>query len=175
MARYRRGLVWGVLCVVASNVVGLVQPQVLRFAVDDLYKGVTAEKLGRYAMVLFGIALLAGLFRYFMRQSVIAISRKLEYDLRNELFAHLQKLPTSWYQEHRTGETMSVATNDLSAVRLMLGPGVMYTVNTITVGVVSIGFMLAISPRLTLWSLLPMPFTSCHRRREPRTPPPAQP
>ncbi len=160
MARYRRGLLWGVLCVVASNVVGLVQPQVLRFAVDDLYKGVTAEKLGRYAMVLFGIALLAGLFRYFMRQSVIAISRKLEYDLRNELFAHLQKLPTSWYQEHRTGETMSVATNDLSAVRLMLGPGVMYTVNTITVGVVSIGFMLAISPRLTLWSLLPMPFTS---------------
>lgn len=160
MARYRAGLVWGVLCVVAANVVALVQPQVLRFAVDDLYRGVTAEKLGRYAMLLFGIALTAGLFRYFMRQSVIAISRHLEYDLRNELFAHLQRLPAEWYQAHRTGETMSAATNDLSAVRMMLGPGVMYTVNTITVGVVSIAFMIAISPRLTFWSLLPLPLVS---------------
>lgn len=160
MARYRAGLVWGVLCVVASNVVALVQPQVLRFAVDDLYRGVTAEKLGRYAMLLFGIALTAGLFRYFMRQSVIAISRHLEYDLRNALFAHLQRLPAEWYQAHRTGETMSAATNDLSAVRMMLGPGVMYTVNTLTVGVVSIAFMVAISPRLTFWSLLPLPLVS---------------
>lgn len=160
MGRYRRGLAWGVLCVAVANAFALVQPQVLRFAVDDLYRGVTAEKLGRYALLLFAIALAAGVFRYFMRQTVIAISRHLEYDLRNELFAHLQRLPVSWYQEQRTGETMSVATNDLSAVRLMLGPGVMYTVNTITVGLVSLGFMLAISPRLTFWSLLPLPFVS---------------
>lgn len=129
-------------------------------AVDDLYRGVTAEKLGRYALILFGIAVVAGIFRYAMRQTLIAISRHLEYDLRNELFAHLQRLPLPWFQRRRTGEMMSIATNDMSAVRMMLGPGVMYTVNTLTVGVVSIAFMFAISPRLTFWSLLPLPLVS---------------
>jgi ATP-binding cassette subfamily B protein len=128
--------------------------------VDDLYRGVTAAKLGRYAVILFGIAVLAGLFKYGMRQWIIAISRRLEYDLRNRLFEHLETLPVSWFHERRTGEIMSVATNDLSAVRAMLGPGVMYTVNTVTVAVASVAFMLGISPRLTLYSLLPLPFVS---------------
>ncbi len=132
----------------------------LRYAVDDLYKGVTAEKLGRYALMLFGIAIAAGLFKYAMRQFIIAISRRLEYELRNELFEHLQTLDAPWFQSHRTGETMSIATNDLSAVRMMLGPGVMYTVNTIIVSAVSIGFMVSISPRLTFYSLLPLPLVS---------------
>ena len=154
------GLVWGVFCVACANLISLAQPQVLRFAVDDLYKGVTAEKLGRYALMLFGIALVAGLFKYAMRQSIIAISRHLEYDLRNDLFAHLQRQPLEYFQRNRTGEIMSIATNDMSAVRMMLGPGLMYTVNTLTVGVVAIGFMLAISPRLTFYSLLPLPIVS---------------
>ncbi len=148
------------MCVACANLIALAQPQVLRHAVDDLYRGVTAEKLGRYALILFGIALGAGLFRFAMRKTLIAISRRLEYDLRNELFAHLQRLPVGWFQHRRTGELMSVATNDLAAVRMMLGPGVMYTVNTLTVGIVSIAFMLAISPRLTFWSLLPLPLVS---------------
>ena len=147
-------------CVIAGNLVALAQPQVLRLAVDDLYRGVTAEKLGRYALILMAIALGAGVFRFAMRMSVIGISRRLEYDLRNELFAHLERMPVSWFQAARTGETMSVATNDMSAVRMMLGPGLMYTVNTITVGIVAIAFMVAISPRLTFWSLLPLPLVS---------------
>lgn len=151
---------WGIVCVACANLIALAQPQVLRFAVDDLYRGVTAEKLGRYALILFGIALGAGLFRFAMRKTLIAMSRRLEYDLRNELFAHLQRLPLGWFQHRRTGELMSVATNDLAAVRMMLGPGVMYTINTLTVGLVSIAFMLAISPRLTFWSLLPLPLVS---------------
>lgn len=138
----------------------LTQPQVLRLAVDDLYRGVTAQKLGNYALILLAIAVVAGLFRYWMRQAVIGISRHVEYDLRNDLFAHLQTLPLQYFQRTRTGEIMSRATNDLSAVRMMLGPGVMYLVNTAVVAVVSIGFMLAISPRLTLYSLLPLPLVS---------------
>lgn len=148
------------LCVAAANLVSLAQPQVLRFAVDDLYEGVTAEKLGRYAIMLFAIAVVAGVFKYLMRQFIIAISRRLEYELRGELFEHLQTLDAPWLQSHRTGEVMSIATNDLSAVRMMLGPGVMYTVNTIIVSVVSIAFMVAISPRLTFYSLLPLPIVS---------------
>ncbi|HEY6866021.1 MAG TPA: ABC transporter ATP-binding protein, partial [Candidatus Eisenbacteria bacterium] len=136
------------------------QPQVLRFAVDDLYQGVTAEKLGRYALILFGIAVAAGIFKFWMRQSVIGISRHIEYDLRNELFAHLQRLPVQYFQRARTGEIMSRATNDLSAVRMMLGPGLMYLVNTAVVALVSVAFMLAISPPLTVISLLPLPLVS---------------
>ena len=140
--------------------VQLAQPQVLRFAIDDLYRGVTAEKLGGYALLVVGIAVLAGLFRFAMRHWVIGISRKLEFDLRNELFAHLQRQPLEWFQRRRTGELMSIATNDMAAVRMMLGPGVMYTVNTLTVGILSVSFMLVISRRLTLLSLLPLPLVS---------------
>lgn len=159
-ARYRTGLAWGIVCVACANLVALAQPQVLRYAVDDLYRGVTADKLGRYALILFGIAVVAGLFKYGMRQSVIAISRHLEYDLRNELFARLQQQDAAWFQRHRTGEIMSIATNDMSAVRMMVGPGVMYTVNTLVVSAVSIAFMVAISPRLAFYSLLPLPIVS---------------
>jgi ATP-binding cassette subfamily B multidrug efflux pump len=133
---------------------------VLRLAVDDLYKGVTAEKLGRYALILFLIALAGGAFKYWMRLRVIGISRHVEFDLRNDLFAHLLRLPLEYFQRHRTGEIMSRATNDLAAVRMMLGPGLMYLVNTVVVGIASFGFMLAISPRLTLYALLPLPLVS---------------
>ena len=95
-----------------------------------------------------------------MRHFVIGISRHIEFDLRNDLFAHLQRLPLEYYQRTRTGEIMSRATNDLSAVRMMLGPGIMYMVNTVTVAAVSIACMLAISPRITFYSLLPLPLVS---------------
>jgi ATP-binding cassette, subfamily B, multidrug efflux pump len=160
LARYRRGLIWGVTCVTLANLIALAQPQVLRFAIDDLYRGVTAEKLGRYGVMLLAIAIVAGLFKYWMRQAIIAISRHLEFDLRNDLFTHLQRLSASYFQRERTGEIMSRATNDLAAVRMMLGPGIMYLVNTVVTALVSIGFMLAISPRVTLYALLPLPFVS---------------
>lgn len=148
------------MAVVCANMVQLAQPQVLRGAIDDLYRGVTAEKLGRHALAVLGIAVLAGLFRFLMRHWVIGISRRLEYELRNELFAHLQRQPAQWFQARRTGELMSLATNDLAAVRMLLGPGIMYTVNTLSVGVLSIVFMLRLSPHLTLLSLLPLPLVS---------------
>jgi ATP-binding cassette, subfamily B, multidrug efflux pump len=142
--------------VALADVVSLTQPQVLRHAVDDLYRGVTAAKLGRYALILFGIAIVAGVFKYWMRQVVIGISRHVEFDLRNDLFAHLERLPLGTYQRGRTGDVMSRTTNDLAAVRMMVGPGVMYTVNTVVTAAVSLGFMIAISPRLTALSMLPL-------------------
>jgi len=150
----------GIACVVLTNAIALTQPHVLRLAVDDLYRGVTSAKLARYALILLGIAAAGGVFKYLMRHYVIGISRHLEYDLRNELFAHLQRLPLEYYQRARTGEIMSRATNDMSAVRMMLGPGIMYLVNTLVVAAVSIAFMVAISPRLTVYSLLPLPLVS---------------
>jgi len=147
-------------CVLLTNWISLTQPQVLRLAVDDLYRGVTADKLGRYALLLFVIALAGGAFKYLMRHLVIGISRHVEFDLRNDLFGHLLRLPAQYFQHHRTGEIMSRATNDLAAVRMMLGPGVMYLVNTLAVGSAAVFLMLAISPRLTLYALLPLPIIS---------------
>ena len=103
LARYRGGLVWGLVCVAIANLIALAQPQVLRYAVDDLYKGVTSEKLGRYAVMYFAVALGAGVFRFLMRHAVIGISRHVEFDLRNELFAHLQRLSLRYFQSTRTG------------------------------------------------------------------------
>jgi ATP-binding cassette subfamily B protein len=145
---------------VLTNTIALTQPHVLRLAVDDLYRGVTSAKLARYALILLGIAAAGGVFKFLMRHFVIGISRHLEYDLRNDLFAHLQRLPLEYYQGTRTGEIMSRATNDLSAVRMMLGPGIMYMVNTVTVAAISIACMVAISPRLTFYTLLPLPLVS---------------
>ena len=147
-------------CVVLTNAVALRQPQVLRLAVDDLYRGVTSAKLGRYALILLAIALVGGVFKYLMRQVVIGISRDIEFDLRNDIFEHLETLPQAYFQRTRTGEILSRATNDLSAVRMMLGPGILYLVNTVTVAAISLGCLIAISPRLSLYSLLPLPFVS---------------
>ena len=145
---------------VLTNAIALTQPHVLKLAVDDLYRGVTSAKLARYALWLLGIAVAGGVFKYLMRHYVIGISRHIEYDLRNDLFAHLQTLPLEYYQRTRIGELMSRATNDLSAVRMMVGPGIMYMVNTVTVAAVSVACMIAIMPRLTMWSLLPLPLVS---------------
>jgi ATP-binding cassette subfamily B multidrug efflux pump len=137
-----------------------VAPRVLQFAIDDLYMGVTRAKLGRYAGLLLLIAGTAGYFRYQMRRIIISASRGFEYDLRNDFFAHLERLPLSFYQTHRTGDLMSRATNDLSAVRMMIGPAVMYLTNTIITAIVSLTLMFMVDVRLTLVALIPLPIVS---------------
>ena len=138
----------------------LVSPWVLKYAIDDLHVGVTHAKLRLYASLLLGLALVGGVFRYGMRRIIIGISRDIEYDVRNDFFAHLERLPLTYFQTHRTGELMSRATNDLSAVRMMVGPAVMYSVNTGLVFVVALVLMLSIDLPLTLVSLAPLPLVS---------------
>jgi ATP-binding cassette subfamily B multidrug efflux pump len=137
-----------------------VSPLVLQFAIDDLYAGVTRSKLAFYAGVLLLIAGLAGYFRYQMRRIIISASRGFEYDLRNDFFAHLERLPMSFFQQNRTGDLMSRATNDLSSVRMMVGPAVMYLANTLITAVVSLSLMFSLDVRLTLIVLLPLPIVS---------------
>ena len=132
----------------------------LQYAIDDLYAGVTRSKLAFYAGVLLLIAGLAGYFRYQMRRIIISASRGFEYDLRNDFFAHLERLPVSFFQQNRTGDLMSRATNDLSSVRMMVGPAVMYLANTLITAVVSLSLMFSLDVRLTLIVLLPLPIVS---------------
>jgi ATP-binding cassette subfamily B protein len=160
LKRHRGGLLWGGLCVLCNNGVWILFPQVLRRAVNDLHSGVTRQKLLTYALLVIAIALIKGIFQFLTRWVVIGISRDIEFDLRNDLFKHLERLSYSYYQRNRTGDIMARATNDLNAVRMLLGPAIMYSANTIVFTAGALFFMLAISPKLTLFAFLPLPIAS---------------
>jgi ATP-binding cassette subfamily B protein len=158
--RYQRAFVLGLACTIVTQAVALASPKVLQYAVDDLTTGVTRAKLLQYAALLLLIGLVGGVFRFLMRRILIGASRDIEYDMRNDFFAHLQTLPPAFFQTHRTGDLMSRATNDLNAVRMMIGPSVMYSANTLLTFVVALSLMIAIDARLTLFALIPLPFVS---------------
>ena len=158
--RHRRRLLLGLSCVVAMTSVSLLSPWVLKYAIDDLTVGVTRGKLGLYGALLLGIAAVGGCFRFLMRRLIVGVSREIEYDIRNDFYAHLERLSLSYFQSERTGDIMSRATNDLSAVRMMAGPAIMYSVNTILVFCIAIILMFSIDIRLTLIALMPLPFVS---------------
>ncbi len=150
----------GLACVLVTTAFQLLSPWILKHAIDDLNAGVTRQKLALYAGLLLGVALVGGVFRFLMRRIIIGASRDIEYDLRNDFFARLQQMPLAYYQARRTGDLMSRATNDLNAVRMMIGPAIMYSANTILVFVVAIVLMISIDARLTLIALVPLPFVS---------------
>jgi ATP-binding cassette subfamily B multidrug efflux pump len=158
--RHRRDIVLGLLATLASTAIQLAGPWILKHAIDDLTRSVTSRKLFLYASLTLGAAVFGGIFRYLTRRLLIGASREMEYDLRNDFFAHLQRLSLGYYQSHRTGDLMSRATNDLNAVRMMIGPAVMYAASTGILFVVAIVLMLSINVKLTLVALLPLPFVS---------------
>ena len=160
LARYRRKFSVGLLFVTITTSLQLLPPWILKYAVDDLTVGVTRAKLVRYALIIFAIACVGAVFRFLMRRVIIGVSREIEYDVRNAFFARLQQMPVGYYQARRTGDLMSRATNDLNAVRMMIGPAVMYSTNTVLVFVVAIIMMLSIDLRLTLIALVPLPLVS---------------
>jgi ATP-binding cassette subfamily B multidrug efflux pump len=158
--RYRRAFVLGLTCVLVTTAIQLLSPWILKHAIDDLNAGVTRQKLAVYAGLLLSVAIVSAVFRFLMRRILIGASRDIEFDVRNAFFARLQQMPLAYYQARRTGDLMSRATNDLNAVRMMVGPAVMYASNTLLVFVVAIILMSSIDGRLTLMALLPLPFVS---------------
>jgi ATP-binding cassette subfamily B multidrug efflux pump len=158
--RYRRSFALGLACVVVTTAIQLLSPWVLKYAIDDLNAGVTRSKLALYAFTLLGIACVGAVFRFLMRRIIIGASRDIEYDLRNAFFSHLQLMPLEYFQARRTGDLMSRATNDLNAVRMMVGPAVMYSASTVLTFIVAIVLMLSIDARLTLIALAPLPLVS---------------
>src|SRR6185503_12523766 len=158
--RYKRQFLLGLICVVLSSTFQLLGPWVLKFAIDDLTRAVTRQKLITYATLILGVACVRAVFLFLMRRIIIGASRHIEYDLRNAFFARLQQMPLGYYQARRTGDLMSRATNDLNAVRTMIGPAVMYSASTVLVFAVAIILMSSIDGRLTLIALLPLPLVS---------------
>ena len=161
--RYRRGMALGVLCLILKDLAQVSQPLMIGRAVDSLSaagSGRAATLFFRYVGYLLGFALLKAVFQFGMRVILIGISRDVEYDLRNDLFHHLTGLAPDYYARTRTGDIMARATNDLNAVRMMLGPGVMYWGETSLTFILAIAVMMRVDWRLALYAILPAPAVS---------------
>ena len=150
LKNHRGRLAAGFVAIILSNSFQMMGPWIMGQAVDSLYATVTRRQLLNYAGILVGLTLLEGICRFASRWWFIGASRDMEYALRSDVFGHLEALPMAFYQRNKTGELMSRATNDLSNVRMLLGPGIMYSTNTIVTAVVAVAFMLSIDWRLTL-------------------------
>lgn len=160
MRRYRWGYLWGTLACICTNIAAVQAPQILKKAIDELQRGVSRERIVFLAAVFVAIYLIKGIFLYTQRWILIGISREIEFDLRNDLFQQLERQDANFYQKYRTGDIMARMTNDLNAVRMLLGPALMYSANTVFFTVGALFFLLRISPWLTLVAWAPMPLAS---------------
>jgi ATP-binding cassette, subfamily B, multidrug efflux pump len=160
LKRYRWGFVVGALCILLSNGAQAGLPRVIGNAAQSLESGVSRHKLLIFTLQVLALAVVRGIFLFLTRWIVIGISRDIEFDLRNDLFAHLETLSYSYYQRTRTGDIMAKATNDLNAVRMLMGPAIMYSANTIVFTAAALWFMVHNSPKLTMYAVLPLPIIS---------------
>src|SRR5438046_9917292 len=162
--KYRSSYIWGSVCVLLMNGIWVLFPLVIGRAIDSLKTADVSQQMLHTIAKLVGLILaVAGskaIFQFLTRWIVIGVSREIEFDLRNDLFRHLEVLSYSFYQRTRTGDIMARATNDLNSVRMLLGPAIMYSANTIVFTAGALAFMLSISPKLTLYAFLPLPIVS---------------
>ncbi|MCU0354490.1 MAG: ABC transporter transmembrane domain-containing protein, partial [Cytophagales bacterium] len=176
LLKYKWHLLLGTLFTIISNLFAVVPAQVVRYAFDlvketiDQYfllagtaaqehiLQVFAHSILIYGVVILVMAVLKGIFLFFMRQTLIVMSRLIEFDLKNEIYAHYQTLPLSFYRRNNTGDLMARISEDVSRVRMYLGPAIMYLLNMVTLVALVVGYMISVSPKLTLFVLLPFPF-----------------
>ncbi len=160
LRRYWRNFALGGLALIVYNGTKAMIPLLIGGAMSDIQHDLSAAKVAHHGLRLLGVAAVAGIALYLTRQIIIGASREIEFDLRNDLFSHLEKQPPEFFQRHRTGDIMAHSTNDLNAVRQLLGPAIMYSANTLVFTAFALPFMLRISPRLTMFAFLPLPFAS---------------
>ena len=157
---YKWYLIVGGFATLASNAFIMLNPYLMKMAFDKLENKAPSREILKLALFIVLFAIVSGIFRFLMRRTIIWMSRKTEYNIRSELFAHLLKLNPTFYHNNRTGDIMARATNDIEAVRMMVGPGIMHIGNASISAVIAISFMLYLSPELTLYSLIPLPVLS---------------
>src|SRR6266550_2489840 len=160
LLRHKKSLALGGLCVAGSAIFSLTKPWIVGSAVNALAKGVNRADLIRYGAMLVGASAIEGLFLYLQRWIIIGASRRIEYEIRNDFFQHLEKLPLRYYHGQRTGDLMSRATNDLSSVRMLIGPAVMYTASSLFVVTGSFIMMIRIDHTMALISLIALPIVA---------------
>src|ERR1700692_1716504 len=160
LKRYWKSLAWGGVAVILYNVIKVMLPLVIGHAIDDMHHGLTEAKILHHAGRLMVVAALSAIFLYITRQVIIGAAREIECDLRNDLFANLERQPANFYHTHRTGDIMARTTNNLNAVRQLLGPAIMYSANTIVFTAAALPLMYRISPKRTFSAFVPLPMAS---------------
>lgn len=160
LRRYWKSLAWGGVAVILYNTIKVMIPLVIGHAIDDMQHGLTEAKILHHGLRLLVIAVFSAIFLYTTRQVIIGASREIEFDMRNDLFANLERQSPEFYHTHRTGDIMARTTNDLNAVRQLLGPAIMYSANTIVFTAAALPFMYRISPKLTFFAFVPLPMAS---------------
>jgi ATP-binding cassette subfamily B multidrug efflux pump len=158
--RYKKQLFLGFLFILLSDLSSVYIPLLLKDGINAIQKHVEYSSLFRYAWMIVVAAVISGVFRYLIRQTIIVVSRKIEYDLRQDFWEHIQKLSLRYFQNNSTGNIMAHATNDINAVRMFVGPAVMYSTDTGVTLIIVLAIMFSISTSLTLYSLIPLPFLS---------------
>lgn len=158
--RYRKKLLFGIIFTLLSNAFAVYAPIVVKNAINDLQISINYEKLIFYALLIVGTTLISGIFRFLIRQTIIVVSREIEYDLRQDFWSHIQFLPLRFFQNNSTGNIMAHATNDINAVRNFLGPAIMYSTDTLSVFIMVIAIMFSINAQVTFYTLIPLPFLS---------------
>lgn len=158
--RYKKKLYWGIFFILLSNAGTIYLPLLLKDSINVLQQNVDSKKLIDYALLIVGTSLFAGVFRFLIRQTIIVVSREIEYDMRQDFWSHIQRLPLRYFQNNSTGNIMAHATNDINAVRMFLGPAVMYSIDTGIRLVIVISIMLFLNFSLTIYSLIPLPVLS---------------
>ncbi|MBM4176297.1 MAG: ABC transporter ATP-binding protein, partial [Ignavibacteria bacterium] len=142
--RHKKKLLWGFVFILLSNISSVYVPILIRDSIDELQKNISSDALLTYALLIVGVTFFSGVFRFLIRETIIVSSRLIEFDMRNDFWDHLQKLPMKFFQNTKTGDIMAHATNDINAVRNFFGPAVMYSVDTATTFVLTIAIMISI-------------------------------
>jgi ATP-binding cassette, subfamily B, multidrug efflux pump len=158
--RYRWSFITGIGSILLSVITSIIAPMFVRQAIDALQHGVSASAMWRYAAAVAGVAAVSGVFLFLQRQTIIVASRRIENDLRNDFFRHLATLSVRYFQNTPTGDVMARSTNDIAAVRMFIGPAVMYSTETFFTFIIILSLLISIHPLLTLFALLPLPFIS---------------
>ena len=159
-AKYKFRLALGVLFILLSNAAQVYIPILLKESIDLLRTHISYDVLLRYSGLIVGTAVFGGIFRFLIRVTIIIVSRKIEYDLRSDFWNHIQNLPTRFFQNNSTGDIMAHVTNDIRAIRMYIGPAVMYSVDTITKIIIVVIIMFSMNPKLTIYTLIPLPLLS---------------
>ena len=158
--RYKKKLFLGFIFILLSNAGSVYVPLLLKDSINALQQNTSESELLKYGMMIVGASLFAGFFRFLIRETIIVVSREIEFDLRKDFWAHIQKLPLRYFQNTSTGNIMAHATNDINAVRMFLGPAVMYSTDTFIRLMIVLTIMILLNVELTMFALLPLPFLS---------------
>ncbi|HEV2844763.1 MAG TPA: ABC transporter transmembrane domain-containing protein, partial [Thermoanaerobaculia bacterium] len=157
---HRRKLYWGMFTILVSVLVGLTGPLIVGRAIDAIRRGTPQSTLLFYAGLLVGFTVLAGVFSYLQRMLLVAMSRDIEFDIRNDFFRHLERQPPAFFVDYPTGDLMARATNDLQSVRMLCGPAILYSASTLFTGILALVFMVQINFGLTMLALFTLPIVA---------------